>query len=315
MCYTLAMPELPDVQTTVDGINAEVKGQTISDVWSDYKSHFHRGKDNIKNPHYFERFKKEVRGSKIIGAERQGKNVLIHLSNKKTILVHMKMTGHFMYGDYVFNEKNKEKWQPKAKTGPLLDPYNKHLHLVFTFSNKKQLVFSDLRKFGKVFLFNTEDRHIIEDLMHLGPDPLSKEFDYSLFKKRLTIRKSGKIKQILMNQSIISGIGNIYSDEILFAAGVHPLSDVHNIPEEKLKLIYKNSKIILKKGVDFGGDSDSDYRNIYGERGKFQNKHNVYRKTGKPCPKKDGGIIERLKVGGRSAHFCNKHQKLIIKNI
>jgi formamidopyrimidine-DNA glycosylase len=299
------MPELPEVQTTVDGINATVKGQTIKDVWTDYRSHFHKGKDNIKNPKYFETFKKDVVGTKITHAERQGKNVLIHLSNKKTMLVHMKMTGHFILGEYIFNGKI---WEPKQKTGPLRDSFNKHIHLLFTLGKTKHLAFSDLRKFGKVFLFDTESRHTIEDLMHLGPDPLSKEVTYRIFESRLMKRPNVKIKEVLMDQHLISGIGNIYSDEILWASAVHPLSRVSKIPTEKINEIYKNSKIILRRGINFGGDSDSDYRNIKGLPGKFQNKHNVYRRTGKPCPKKDGGVIKRIKVGGRSAHFCDKHQ-------
>jgi formamidopyrimidine-DNA glycosylase len=303
------MPELPEVQTTVDGLNAEVKGLKIRDIWTDYKSHFHKGKENIKNPEYFNTFKKTAIGTTITRASRQGKNVLIHLSNNKTVLVHMKMTGHFMYGDYRYDPKAKA-WKPKAASGPLLDPYNKFIHFVIEFTNKKHLVFSDLRKFGKIFAFDTSSIHAIEDLLNLGPDPLSKDFTYSVFKERLGIKKSGKIKQVLMDQHIISGIGNIYSDEMLWKSGIHPLSDIHAIPEQELKKLYKAMREILAKGIDFGGDSDSDYRNIYGEPGKFQHTHNAYRKTGQKCPKPGcPGIIKRIKVGGRSAHFCSVHQK------
>jgi formamidopyrimidine-DNA glycosylase len=332
------MPELPEVQTTVNGLNAEVKGLTIADVWTDYKSHFHKGKENIKDPRYFELFKKSVAGSRITRAERQGKNVLIHLSNHKTILVHMKMTGHFMFGSYFFDKKAKT-WKPVAKTGPLLDPYNKFIRFVILFKNEppptpslikegetaagrqggshpdksndlsKQLVFSDLRKFAKIFMFDTENIKKIEDLMHLGPDAL-KETTLPQFRKLLK-NKSGKIKQVLMDQHVLSGIGNIYSDEMLWKAGIHPLSVPSQIPDTILKKLYASMCDVLKKGIDFGGDSDSDYRNIYGEPGKFQHTHNAYRKTGKPCPKKNcSGVIKRIKVGGRSAHFCDTHQKL-----
>ncbi len=302
------MPELPEVQTTVNGLNTEVKGLKITDVWTDYNSSFHAGKNNIKNPKYFKEFKKNIVGTKITHASRQGKNVLIHLSNRTTILVHMKMTGHFMYGSYVYDGIT---WKPKATEGPLLDPYNKYIHLVFTLSTKKHLVFSDLRKFGKVFMFTTDDSHTIEDLMHLGPDPLTKEFSYTIMKEQLLKRSSWKIKQALMDQHLISGIGNIYSDEMLWDAGIHPLSKVSKIPELEFKKLYKAMKEVLLKGIDFGGDSDSDYRNIYGERGEFQHTHNAYRKTGKPCPKRGcGGTIKRIKVAGRSGHFCDTHQKL-----
>lgn len=299
------MPELPEVQTTVNGINKELKGLKITDVWTDYRSLYHANTKTIKNPEYFPQFKKDVVGAIIEKASRVGKNVLIHLSNSKTILTHMKMTGHYLYGEYIFNDKI---WEPKETDGPLRDPYNKHIHLVFTLSNKKHLAFSDLRRFAKIFVFDTENVKKIADLTHIGPDPLSKETTYTLFKERLLKRSKGKIKQILMDQELISGIGNIYADEILWEVGIHPLSVVSKIPDEKMKAMYNTSKKVLERGIDSGGDSDSDYRNIHGELGEFQNKHHAYRHTGELCAKKDGGTIERLKIGGRSAHFCPKHQ-------
>lgn len=305
------MPELPEVQTTVDGLNAEVKGLTITDIWTSYNSPFYHGKDNIKNPKYFSIFKKNIIGSKIIGAERQGKNVLIHLSNGFTILAHMKMTGHFMYGKYV-QEKlaGKLLWSPAEKNTPLADPFNRHIRLMFIFSNNKHLAFADTRKFAKVFVFEIKNRHAVADLALLGPDPLSKNFSLAVMKARLSLRKNWKIKQALLDQEIIAGIGNIYSDEMLWSAGIHPVSTVSKIPLEKMKKLYSAMRQVLKKGLDFGGDSTSDYRNIYGLPGKFQHRHNVYRRIGQLCPKKDGGIIERIKVGGRSGHFCSVHQKL-----
>jgi formamidopyrimidine-DNA glycosylase len=301
------MPELPEVQTTVNGLNAEVKGLHIQDVWTDYNSAFHAKNNNIKNSKYFPIFKKEVLDTKITHAERIGKQILLRLSNGKTIFTHMKMTGHFLYGEYVLNNK---KWQPKENNSPLSDPYNRHIHLVFSFSNGKQLAFSDARKFATIFVFDTSKEKTIKELAKLGPDSLSSDLSFSYFKERLLKRPRAKIKQTLLDQETIAGIGNIYADEILWTAGVHPLSITEKIPEKKLEAIYRAIKPLLKKGIDFGGTSDSDYRNIYGESGKFQNKHNVYRQAGEKCPKKDGGIIERIVIGARSAHFCPKHQTL-----
>jgi len=114
-----------------------------------------------------------------------------------------------------------------------------------------------------------------------------------------------------MDQELISGIGNIYSDEIIWRAGVHPLSTPEKIPQKNLKDMFTATKETLKKGIDFGGDSMSDYRNIYGKRGKFQNEHKAYRKTGQKCSKRGcKGVIKRLVVGTRSTHFCSVHQKL-----
>jgi len=307
------MPELPEVQTTVNGINKHVSGLSISGVWTDYNSSYHTGKDNIKDPTFFKKFKKETVGSKILKSERCGKNILINLSNRKTILVHMKMTGHVMYGKY----KKVGKIWLAVEPGPLRDdPYNKFVHLVFSLSNDKHLVLCDTRKFAKVTINDTEKIHQSTHLSSHGPEPLDKNFSENLFRQALSKKPNGAIKQVLMNPEIISGIGNIYSDEILWRAHVHPQEQVKNIPNKSWSIIYKAMKETLKSGIDFGGDSMSDYRNILGERGKFQEKHNVYRKTGEKCPKKGcTGKIVRIKVGGRSAHFCDKHQKLFQKLI
>lgn len=300
------MPELPEVQTTVDGLNAEVKGMKILDIWTDYNSTFHAGKDNIKNPHYFETFKTSIRNTTITHASRRGKNVLIHLSNRHTIILHMKMTGHLMYGAYTFDGSI---WTPVATTGPLRDPFNKYIHLVFSLSNKNHLAFSDMRKFAKVFVSPADTLNDTPELKQLGLEPLSPDFTYKHFKEQILKKPEGKIKQVLMDQSLISGIGNIYSDEILWESGAHPESHPSKIPDVLFKKMFKATQTILSKGINFGGDSTSDYRNIYGEPGAFQHTHHAYRQTGKPCAKKGctGKIVRKI-IGGRSGHFCPVHQ-------
>jgi len=305
------MPELPEVQTTVTGLSRTIIGLKIMDVWTDYNSPYFKGSHTIKDPVYYTYFRKEVIGKKIIGVSRRAKNILIHLESAthgvvgNTILIHMKMTGHLMYGDY-------------NRT----DPFNRFIHLIWTLSNGKTLELSDMRKFAKVTLLTdamnngsmTQSVH----LKGLGPEPLDKKFTFNIFKERLHTKPHGKIKTILMDQSIISGIGNIYSDEALFRAGIHPEKKVSDISNLLLKRLYEVTIFVLKKGIDFGGDSMSDYRNIDGERGKFQGQHQAYRKTGTPCTYTSGtgknarkcpGIIQRKVVGGRSAHFCSVHQK------
>src|SRR3989344_7538392 len=277
------MPELPEVQTTVNGLNKTVKGRRIVDVTTSYNSSYHAGKDNIKDPKFFTLFKKKVKGEKILRAERRAKNVLIHLSGGNTIIVHMKMTGHFVYDrpNYPFTRLN------------------------LRLDNGKHLVLSDMRKFAKVTLVETKGLAKSFHLEHLGPEPLDKSFQFKIFNSQLQKRPKGRAKQVLMDQSLISGIGNIYSDEILWRAGVHPLSQPNKIPEKNLKLMFKATKETLKKGIDFGGDSMSDYRNIKGEKGKFQEHHHAYRQTGHACHKKNcPGIIKRIVIGARSTHFC-----------
>ncbi|MBI3633313.1 MAG: bifunctional DNA-formamidopyrimidine glycosylase/DNA-(apurinic or apyrimidinic site) lyase [Candidatus Vogelbacteria bacterium] len=303
------MPELPEVTTTVNGINAIAKNLTITDVWSDWPK--------LIKSHKFPNFKRELSGKKIIKAERRAKNILVHLSRDKTLLIHMKMTGHVMYGKWrkaKNGDKEGWKWVPEDTDHkhPLNDPYNRFLHLILFLSNGHQLALSDTRKFAKVELLDTKALATNPSLKTLGPEPLDEKLTFKIFDSQLNKKPSWPIKQALMNQELIAGIGNIYSDEILWEVGVHPLQKVSTIPEIKLKKMYEVMKEILQKSIMLGGDSMSDYRNIHGERGGFQNIHKVYRKTGEQCAKKNcGGTIGRIKVAARSAHFCDKHQKLI----
>lgn len=283
------MPELPEVQTTVDGLNRVAKGRVITAVSTTYKSPFYKKKEEIKNPTFFKMFAGRIVGQKILKAERRAKNILILLSGGDTILIHMKMTGHFVYDRAGYP----------------------HVRLDFTLDNGKHLVLSDLRKFAKVTVMKTADLLHSPHLQGLGPEPLEQHFQFPLFNSQLMKRPRGRIKQVLMDQSLIAGIGNIYSDEILWRASVHPLSIVSKIPEKNMKGMFKATKELLKEGIDFGGDSTSDYKNIEGKPGAFQARHRAYRRTGKPCQKKGcTGVIKRVIVGGRSAHFCPVHQKL-----
>lgn len=309
------MPELPEVQTTVEGLKKTVVGLIIKDVWTDQaKQKVSRPdhKESIKHLPFWKTFVKSVTGAKIISAERRAKNILINLSNGKTILIHMKMTGHMMYGKYTYNTKHNE-WLPsKEETNQALrDPFNKFLRVVWSFANGKQLVLSDVRRFAKVTVLDTAEAHSTKHLHGIGPEPLDKAFTYDVFKERISKKSKGKIKTVLMDQSVIAGIGNIYSDEALWLAGIHPESITRAIPEKKLALVYPAVLAVLKKGIDFGGDSTSDYRRIDGTRGEFSAEHNAYRLTGKPCKKRGcRGVILRKVVNGRSAHFCSVHQEL-----
>lgn len=305
------MPELPEVHTTVSGLDETIRGLAICDVWTNYISDFHAGKDNIKNPLFFRQFKKKVVGATIVSVTRRAKNILIHLSSGSTILIHMKMIGHILYGHYTFNKTNtKDPWSP-LEDGPLKDPFNRFIRLVFTMSNGMHVVLSDMRRFAKVTLLSTEHHLSTSHLDYIGPEPLDSAFTFSVFKNQLSKKPQGRIKTILMDQSIIAGVGNIYSDEALWRAGVHPEERIRYLSPVALKKIYTATCEVLRKGIAFGGDSMSDYRNIQGERGAFQGQHQAYRRTGKKCNKKGcRGIITRKVVGGRSAHFCSVHQKL-----
>lgn len=312
------MPELPEVETTVRGLNDTIIGLKIVDAWSSLPSKSHTKKDEIKNLKFWNRFKEDVIGKKILKAERKGKNILIHLGSNKTMLVHMKMTGHLMYGKYrqgkATDGLEEHSWPWWGDTQALQDPYNRFIRLLFTLNNGYSLAFCDSRKFGKVTMFETKELSNTKHLKDVGLDALDSRMSYEIFKDTLMKRKTGRIKNVLMEQDLIAGIGNIYSDEMLWEAGVHPEERVENIPETKFKKLFESMKPLLQQGINFGGDSMSDYRNIHGEPGKFQSKHHVYRKAGKPCEKaRCSGVIMRKVVGGRSAHFCSLHQQLLNK--
>jgi formamidopyrimidine-DNA glycosylase len=342
------MPELPEVQTTVNGLNKYVKNLTIKDVWTDFYSPLSMFKETIKNPEYFELFKKNTKGVKILKAERRGKNILIYLSNNKIILIHLKMTGHLLYGRYsklkIKNEKGKTTqnnelsdyvlcrprysgdpssnsrldsrlrgndtvvWTP-VEPESLKDPFNRFVHLVFTLSNGKHLALCDARKFSKVVLLESENVHDTKHLKNIGPEPLHKNFTWVILKNRLTTKLNTKIKTALMDPNVVAGIGNIYSDEALWLSSIHPERLVKNITDKEMQKLFKAIQEVLTKGIDFGGDSMSDYRNILGLPGKFHHEQNVYQKKNEKCGKKGcGGIIKRIVVGGRSTHFCPTHQ-------
>lgn len=303
------MPELPEVQTTVNGINTRVLGMRIEDVWTSYVSRYYFGKNSIKDPKYFEYFHKNTVGATIKKAERRAKNILIHLDNSHTIVIHMKMTGHIMHGEYTFDARLG--WSPKDKKGPLADPFNRFIRLCFTLDNGKHLVMSDMRRFASVSLYPSHE--VGELFKKTGPEPLHDDFTFNNFLDAVSRKKGKVIKIVLLDQEVIAGVGNIYADESLWRAGIDPRSKVEKVPREKMKLLYLAVREVLKSGIDFGGDSMSDYRNIDGERGKFQEKHNAYKKKGHKCNKRGcKGVIERIVVGTRGTHFCPVHQERFV---
>lgn len=294
------MPELPEVETTVKDLGVLLPGLKISNVWTSYNSPYYYNKKQIKDPKYFRHFKKRVIGQQIKGTRRVGKNVLIVLDNDETILIHMKMTGHLLYGKYVF--KNKE-WIAKEE-GPLKDPFNGWIRLVFTLSNGMHLALSDMRKFGKVSLLKDVQ------IEKLGIDAL--QVSLKEFKELILSKPNSNLKTVLMNQELISGIGNIYSDEALWLSKLHPKTKPTSLQDSDFKRLFKDAKNVLKKGIKFGGDSMSDYRTPNGEKGNFQNYHNVYQLKGNDCKRKEcTGKIQRIVVDGRSSHFCDVCQRNI----
>ena len=307
------MPELPEVQTVVNDLNKKIRGKIVVDVWSDWPKLI---KDHLKPSQRFSdndlpiarknflRFKKDLIGEKVLNAERIGKNILIHLSNKKTILIHQKMTGHLLIGNWEIRGGRAVAISPKEI---VKDPYNGFVHIIITFADGKQLGLSDMRKFAKAILAKKEDILKLPDIKDLGPDALDPKLTLKKFKK--IISKSGPtIKQALLRPELIAGIGNIYADESLWKAKIHPRQNPKKLTDEELKDLYASIRSILKKAIKLRGSSISDFRDTSGKEGGYGNVRLVYQREKKNCQRCQNPII-RIRLGGRSAHFCANCQK------
>ncbi|HDJ30449.1 MAG TPA: DNA-formamidopyrimidine glycosylase [bacterium] len=290
------MPELPEIEITVRELKKKVLERTFVDVWTDSKK-------QIKKPKDFTLFKKEIKGKKIKNVKRRAKLILFDLSGDKTLLIHQKLTGHLLLGKW---EKKGNQWRPPP--GFLSEKMNTFVHLLFFLDNGLMLALSDLRKFAKVELWNTKELLSSEQMKKLGVEPLSKEFTFEKFRKLLEGKKR-KIKQVLMDQEVIAGIGNIYSDEILFEARINPFKTSSDLNIAELKRLYSAIIKILKKAIKLQGESISDWRMPDGRKGSFDRYRKVYRREGQPCFN-CGTLILRKKIGARSTYFCPKCQPL-----
>lgn len=290
------MPELPEVQTIVDDLNKKIVGRKIIGVWSDWPK-------LVKKPS-FEIFQKIIEGKKILSVSRRAKNILIYLSDNLLLLIHQKMTGHLLVGRWGVKGK---KIIPLEPRNVVSDPYNSYIHLIFYLDNGRMAALSDVRKFAKVILGKKEDIENLPEIKELGSEPLDSSFEVDKFISLISLEKR-KIKQVLMDQKVISGIGNIYSDEILWSAKINPFEPANKISDKKLKDLFKAIKNILAKAIKLRGISVSDFRDTAGKKGYYGDKRLVYRREGEKCSR-CGEIVVRKKIGGRSAHYCPKCQK------
>lgn len=296
------MPELPEVETIVRDLKTKVSGHKILSVDSDWPK-------TIKEPDY-KKFQKEIKGLIIEDIQRRGKNIIINLTGNKSLLIHLKMTGHPLVSTcWEFTKgklKKKSLEECKEKDNIDLDPQNRFIHLGFSLDKGKSLLLSDLRKFAAVRLL---DKSRVSDFFSaLGPDAIEQKLNFNKFSEIIKNSK-GPIKKVLMDQEIISGIGNIYSDEILFDAKLHPEKLVKSLTLVELKKIYISMKKILKDAIQKRGTSISDFRDTAGEKGLYGNVIRVYGKAKEQCPQNCGGVVKRITIAGRSAHFCPVCQK------
>lgn len=290
------MPELPEVETTVRELRQRIVGLKVVRFWTDWP--------RISRHQSFSRLAKRATGRKVVSVRRRAKYIVIDLEGPMSMVIHQKISGHLLYGKW---GKQKGTWV-STMPGPLKDdPKNDYVRLVIWLSNGFQLALSDLRRFGTIALETDGDVRSGKVLEGLGPEPLElslKEFA-ALFEK-----KKGYLKPVLMDPKFIVGIGNIYADEILWYAGLHPKQRIEKLRPNDVTNLFKYMGKVLRNAIAEGGTSADDYRHPNGEKGNFQNAIRAYQRDGKPCGKRDGGILQRIVIGQRSAHFCPKHQKL-----
>lgn len=294
------MPELPEVELTVERLRAGIVGRTIVNVETDWPKYF-------KLPQSPAAFKKRVAGRRVIAVNRRGKNVLIHLSGDYLLLIHQKISGSLLIGNWERvqdAESGRLRWLPAPAAVGLPPTEGRFVHLLFDLDNGRQLGLSDPRKFGKALCAKTETILSLPELRNLGPDPLDPAFTFASFLD-LVARRRGHVKQLLMNPRFIAGIGNLYSDEILYVAGIHPLTSLDRLREPQLKLLYDAIETVLRKALQMGGTGKKPSTPPGGEAG-YDRVRMVYHRA--VCPR--GHTIARLRTGSRTAHFCPQEQRL-----
>ncbi|NIO49490.1 MAG: bifunctional DNA-formamidopyrimidine glycosylase/DNA-(apurinic or apyrimidinic site) lyase [Candidatus Aminicenantes bacterium] len=272
------MPELPEVETIAQRLSSKLKSLEISSVRIIYPPVLKN--EDLSIIH-------DLKGRKVAGVRRRGKMLLIDFERNLSLLVHLKMTGQLLFC-------------------PKEEPSDKHTHFILSFKDeKRELRFRDVRKFGFISCIRNLDISCVAELKNLGPEPL--EIDSTFFKKLFQGRKA-RLKSLLLNQNFIAGIGNIYADEILFQAKLHPLTPASNLGDNDLKQLLKAMREVLRKAIIHKGSSIRTFTNAEGQRGKFQNYHRVYGRESLSCficREK----IKRLRLGGRSSFYCPSCQK------
>ncbi|MEM9955801.1 MAG: DNA-formamidopyrimidine glycosylase [Chloroflexota bacterium] len=267
------MPELPEVETVVRGLRQPLIGHTIESMWWDWEK-------TIATPEVHE-FEGRVIGQKVKSITRRAKYIVIELDTD-LLIVHLRMTGRL----YVADEQEEHR-------------VDKWVHVKFGLDKGRELRFSDSRKFGKIYLTDNLD-DITGDI---GPEPLEDDFTVAVFKERMQGR-SKMIKPLLLDQTFIAGVGNIYADEALHRAGIYPERRANTLTDDEISKLHETVRIALNAGIQHEGASIGWYRKPDGTKGESQNHFYVYGQDGKLCQTCGEATIEKIKVGQRGTHFC-----------
>ncbi|WP_155970754.1 DNA-formamidopyrimidine glycosylase [Streptococcus ruminantium] len=273
------MPELPEVETVRRGLNRLVKGKTIQKVEVIYAPMVKTGVD---------RFCQDLVGQVIMDVQRRGKYLLIYLTDF-VLISHLRMEGKYNF------------FQKQV-------PTNKHFHAFFTFTDDSTLVYQDVRKFGTMELLQEKNLSAYFASRKIGPEPTEEDFHLAEFTAKLA-RSKKPIKSHLLDQSLVAGLGNIYADEVLFRAQVHPAQVSHSLSANQITALRQATIEVLQLGIEKGGSTIRTYKNALGMDGSMQDYLQVYGKTGQACPCCQEKIV-KIQLGGRGTHFCPRCQVL-----
>ncbi len=286
----LTMPELPEVETIKRGLDELLVGQTIKAVDAAWAKSMPDAQKAI--------------GHTIKSLDRRGKVLIVHLDREMSLLFHLKMTGQL-----VFVEKSGDRFAGGHPTQSMEAKLpDKSTRVTFSFQSGDRLFFNDQRKFGWIKLVPAAHVNLDKLLVRMGPEPLSAEFTLKVFAQKVA-KSRAPIKAIILDQSTVSGVGNIYADESLHLAKIHPKRLGTSLKPAEVERLYEAIKTIIKEGIKHGGTSFTHYVNALGKQGDYLKVARVFRKDGQPCPV-CGTTIEKIRVGGRGTHYCPKCQVL-----
>lgn len=316
------MPELPEVETIKTGLAKLLPGKVVKDVWYDWDKSFPNAPADVAQ---------FLVGAKAEQVRRRAKVLIIELSSGWALIIHLKMTGQLIFTSGK-NQQNRELSSGNRETenipnpqSPILNPQrfggghpskslvgnlpDKSTRVIIDFTDGSKLFFNDQRKFGWMRLMPAIEIPEIDFFKKVGPEPLDAGFTVDLFIERLMRRKNSNIKAVLLDQTVIAGIGNIYADESLWGAKIHPATLVSQVPKTKLVALYNSMRDVLNLSIQKGGSTDKNYVDAQGRKGSYLSFANVFRKQGQPCPR-CGTPIEKIRVAGRGTHICPKEQKM-----
>jgi len=290
------MPELPEVETVRRGLKNLIIDKKITHVSFDWPKGFPNAPFDVSQ---------FLIGSHITDVRRRAKVLMIDLDTDYSLVVHLKMTGQLVYrGDENFGAGHPN----DSLIGELPD---RSTRVTIDFSDETKLFFNDQRKFGWMRLMPTIEIPNIDFMRRVGPEPLEADFTATVLFDRLQRRKSSSIKAALLDQTVLAGIGNIYADEALWGAKIHPETKVGNISQASIKKLYTEIVSVLQLSIEKGGSTDRNYVNAEGKKGSYIDFARVFRRENLPCPR-CGTTIIKTRVAGRGTHICPKCQ--VVKN-